>query len=273
MSQSEDKENLISSKAEDQSAQTADKKGDEQLNKEAQTTEEQNVYKQVLEKLAIPQSQDIQENSGQEPPESRNPEKISDKSQTKTMVENIIKQDFLKIESLAKLGLINSQLEQNLKNQVLKRAFDMLVQTQKLKQTLPPAQNIEPQTKDEVFREFEKENPDFFAPAGRKEVLDYLKSENVSIGKDDIKKITSIVENIEKTAIDRYLKQSAYEKNLTNSNELAKQRLTANAQNSSFQDKNLARTFTREQIGKMSGAEFTKYEPMIMEQLKKGLIR
>jgi hypothetical protein len=48
--------------------------------------------------------------------------------------------------------------------------------------------------------------------------------------------------------------------------------LTANAQNKGFQDKNFSRTFTREQIGKMSGAEFAKYEPLIMEHLKKGLI-
>jgi len=124
-----------------------------------------------------------------------------------------------------------------------------------------------------VLNEFQKGKPDFFNPDGRKEVLDYLKSDGVIIGKDELEKISSMVENLEKTAIDRYLKNEAYQTNLNNSNEVAKQKLTANAQNSSFQDKNYSRSFTREQIGKMSGAEFAKYEPLIMDQLKKGLIQ
>ncbi len=49
-------------------------------------------------------------------------------------------------------------------------------------------------------------------------------------------------------------------------------RLRANAQNANFDDTQ-TRVFTREQIGKMSGAEFAKYEKAIMEQLRKGLIR
>ena len=55
-------------------------------------------------------------------------------------------------------------------------------------------------------------------------------------------------------------------------NEAAKQRLRANAQNPNAAENN-ARIFTREQIGKMSGAEFAKNERAIMEQLRKGLIR
>jgi len=235
----------------------------------------QNLYKQVLEKLGqnpvIPQ--DIQEKFPQDVQGNSQLTQNSDNSQTKTMVENIIKQDFLKIESLMKLGAIDSLQGQDLKKQVLKKAFDVLVQNEKTRQNLPPASNAAPQSKDEAFREFDKENPDFFSSDGRKEVLDYLKSENVVIDKEDIQKISTMVESIEQNAVARYLQQSTYEKNLTDSNELAKQRLTANAQNSSFQDKNLTRTFTREQIGNMSSAEFTKYEPMIMEQLKKGLIK
>lgn len=232
---------------------------------------EQDVYNRVLEKLAVEEnSGQVQEKSAQA--EAQSPEIDSVQAQTKAMIEVTLKQDFLKIESLAKLGIINSLQKQNLKNIVLKKAFDMIVQNEKMRR-LSPAPLSGPQGKDEAFREFDKENPDFFTSDGRKEVLDYLKSESVSVDKDDLQKISQMVENIEKNAIDRYLKQSAYEKNLLDSNELAKQKLTANAQNSSFQDKNLTRTFTREQIGKMSGAEFVKYEPLIMEQLRKGLIR
>ena len=64
----------------------------------------------------------------------------------------------------------------------------------------------------------------------------------------------------------------SHEKSLNDENEIAKKRLRANAQNSTFDD-NKNRVFTREQIGKMSGAEFARNEKAIMEQLKKGLIR
>ena len=80
------------------------------------------------------------------------------------------------------------------------------------------------------------------------------------------------VEKLEKSAIEKYLQQQAHEKSLNDENEAAKQRLQANAQNQMFTDDN-SRIFTREQIGKMSGAEFAKNEQAIMEQLRKGLIR
>ena len=81
-----------------------------------------------------------------------------------------------------------------------------------------------------------------------------------------------MIENIEKTAVARYLRELDHEKTLNNENESAKQRLRANAQKAvSDGTKNMV--FTREQIGKMSGAEFAKNERMIMEQLRKGLIR
>ena len=81
-----------------------------------------------------------------------------------------------------------------------------------------------------------------------------------------------MIEKLEDGAIRRYLKQTAHEKSLNDENEIAKQRLRANAQNSNFDDMK-TRAFTREQIGKMSGAEFAKNERLIMDQLKRGLIR
>ena len=78
---------------------------------------------------------------------------------------------------------------------------------------------------------------------------------------------------ISKAPIQNHNLKKQQKKNLNNSNEVAKQKLTANAQNSGFKDKNFSRTFTREQIGEMSGAEFAKHEPLIMDQLKKGLIQ
>lgn len=247
----------------------------EESKKSEEPVTDQKLYDEVLEKLdikPIEKKQVIRENSMQEKPQNL------EQSQVTVQVENAIKQDFEKIQKLMQIGLINSEQGQNLKKQVLKKAFDKLVQTEKIRRNLPPA--LSPQQnaatsvadKNEVFEEFSKSNPEFFTSEGRKEVLDYLKSDDVIIGKDELSKISNIIRAVEKAAIDRYLKKVTHEKTLRDSNEVAKQRLTANAQKTSSGN-NLLRTFTREQIGKMSSAEFAKYESVIMENLKKGLIK
>lgn len=245
---------------------------------------DQKLYDEVLEKLDIvkkTQNKDIQDQINQRATlheklknETHQSPKI-EKSQEQLQIENTLVRDFTKLQKLMQAGLINSGQEQNLKNQVLKKAFDKLVQIEKIKRTAPEqlSKVTEVATNtNEVFEEFSKSNPEFFVPDGRKEVLNYLKADGVTIGKDELNKISDIVRVVEKSAIDRYLKKAAYEKTLRDSNEISKQRLTANAQKTSFGGSFL-RNFTREQIGKMSSAEFIKYEPVIMEQLKKGLIR
>lgn len=248
---------------------------------EAQSSNEididEDLYKEVLEKLDIKaKTEDIQEQSMQEKNiNEAHLNKIKQLEKSQSEIETAISQDFIKIQKLMNSGLINSVQGQNLKKQVLKKAFDKLVQTEKIKRNLSSASNqtsnIEV-NKNKVFEEFSKSNPDFFNPEGRKDVLEYLKSNDVIMGKDELSKISEIIRIVEKSAIERYLKKVSHEKTLRTSNEAAKQRLTANAQKSTLNN-NLSRSFTREQIGKMSSAEFTKYEPIIMEQLKKGLIK
>lgn len=259
---------------------------EEAQKKEPKKTFEREINKdlhdEILEKLDIkPKNteQDIQKNTMQETSKQKvhtEPDDL-ESINTKTQVEKAISQDFEKIQKLVASGLINSVQGQNLKKQVLKKAFDMLVQTEKIRRGLSPAEdkNLQsniPVNKDEAFEEFSKSNPDFFTSKGRKEVLNYLKSDDVIIGKDELNKISEIIRVVEQAAIDRYLQNAAHEKTLRDSNEAAKQRLIANAQKSSLSG-NLSRTFTREQIGKMNSAEFTKYESQIMEQLKKGMIK
>ncbi len=248
---------------------------------------DQKFYEEILEKLDIKskensneKNQDIQNKLMQEKLKqetSDNQVKNLQKSQAEMQIKTAITQDFDKIQKLVKAGLINSGQGQNLKKQVLKKAFDKLVQTEKVKRSRPAVLqdksiNNETFSKQKVFEEFSQSNPNFFTSDGRKEVLNYLQSDGVNLGKDDLSKISSIVRTVEKAAIDRYLKKVAHEKTLRQSNENAKQRLTANAQKSGFSAGG-PKSFTREQIGKMSSAEFTKYEPIIMENLKKGLIK
>lgn len=296
-SQAEEMQNETSSEnADDQELQGSDLKAKEdvtQINEDS-TAENENsaeessktpeckiekdLHDLILEKLDIKQKSETSGNQEESAQKQKPDSKTDDleRVKTKMQVEQAISQDFAKIQKLEESGLINSAQGQSLKKQVLKKAFDMLVQTEKIKRGLGSAsaqqQAPAPADKDKVIEEFSKSNPDFFTSDGRKEVLNYLKSNDVAFGTDELDKISGVIRTVEKAAIDRYLQNAAHEKTLRDSNETAKQRLTANAQKLSSSG-NLSRTFTREQIGKMSATEFAKYESQIMDQLKKGLIK
>lgn len=233
---------------------------------------EKELYDEVLDKLDI-QKKNVDDIQNQNVEKTQIVQNNFQNSLIKSNVEKAIKNDFIKIQQMQKAGLINSAQGQNLQKQVLRKAFDTLVQAEKSK-TTAISQNSVGKNSNEMsaLEDFTKTNPDFFNANGRKEVYEFLKTGVGSIGKDELNKISEIVRIVEKSAIDRYLQKVSYEKTLKDSNETAKKRLTANAQKSRSAV-NLSRNFTREQIGKMSSAEFTKYESQIMEQLKKGLIK
>lgn len=137
-------------------------------------------------------------------------------------------------------------------------------------QKLEPATNQPLQTEQSQLEIFNSEYPKFFNPEGRGDILNYLKPLNLD--KDELVKIAQLVEGLEKSAVDRYLKKSEYEKSLNDENTLAKSKLTAYAQNAAPKSE-INRIYTREDIGNMSGEEFTKNEKAIMEQVKLGLIK
>ena len=189
-----------------------------------------------------------------------------DKNEQKQRLRSNLKADVDNLRLLFNSGLINQQQGQNLLNHIIRTALDENVQ---------PMSEEKPELildKNVAFKEFEKEKPEFFSCEGRSEILNYLKSDEIQFDKDELFKISKIVEQAEKSAIERYLKKAAHEENLEKSNSAAKQRLQANAQKSKNDGKNEL-PFTREQIGKMSSAEFLKNESLIMQQLKKGLIK
>lgn len=179
-------------------------------------------------------------------------------------INSIVSNDLRRIQKMVDDGVIDNTQGQYLVNYVIDRAYSMV------KDLNQGEVQIQPQR--DAFAEFEAENAGFFNRDGRGEVLEYLKRSGFDGDKDEISLISKMIEKLENGAVERYLKQTAHEKSLNDENEIAKQRLRANAQNSNFDDVK-TRAFTREQIGKMSGAEFAKYEKAIMEQLRKGLIR
>ena len=183
-----------------------------------------------------------------------------------------IKQTVLKdiqvIENLVQTGAMTQEQGQNLMNYVTKKAFEKYTLSQQNSQN--PV-NMMQQTPASV-QNTSGAVPEFFNRDGRLDVFDYLQNSNTAFDQDELSKISALVEKIENTAVERYLREKEHEKTLNSENEAAKQKLRAYAQNSAY-DGNKNLVFTREQIGKMSGAEFAKYERMIMDQLRKGLIK
>ncbi len=188
----------------------------------------------------------------------------------KTLPKSPIPEDFKKnlnnLQIILNSGLINPLQGQNLLRHIIQEALNLNVQNSQEDLTTQMSD------KAKAFEEFSKENPKFFDVDGRKEILNYLKSDDISVDRDELSKISKIVEAVEYSAIQRYLQKVAHEENLEKANLQAKQKLQANAQNTKSESKNLS-PFTREQIGNMTSAEYLKNEPLIMEQLKKGLIK
>lgn len=204
---------------------------------------------------------------GVQQPVNTNPEEI------KQMAVN----DLNTIKNLVQAGVMTQEQGQNLMNYVTQKAFEKYTLSQNNSQIpVTGQQPISAQSQLQMQPQMQLGQgsvpPEFFNRDGRIDVYDYLKNSNATFDEDELSKISALVEKIENTAIDRYLKELQHEKTLSNENETAKQRLRANAQNSGSDGLNNL-VYTREQIGKMSGAEFAKHERAIMDQLKKGLIK
>ena len=185
-----------------------------------------------------------------------------------TKVEKTVNNDLDVIRSLMEVGLVSRQQGQNLMTEVIENAYKSITTTGDEQVNSPNSTEAEPQK--DYFAEFLMSKPDFFNGKGREDVLTYLKNSPVKFDKDELFQISELIESLEKSAVDRYLQKLEYGKTLNDENRMAKQRLTANAQNSNANDNNMV--FTRAQIGKMSGDEFAKYESLIMDQMRKGLI-
>lgn len=106
-------------------------------------------------------------------------------------------------------------------------------------------------------------------------LLNYLKNLDISLDAEDMKKIEDVVLELEKAAMERKSTSINSEEALNmlkNSNEIAKDRLmTGSLKGTAFQEPP-AKTFSRDEIAKMSTAEFIKNEPVINYQLQNGLL-
>ncbi len=154
--------------------------------------------------------------------------------------------DIFNVRKLINAGLVAPAQAQGLVQQIIQKAYDAA-------------------NPGSAAAEYDEE---FFRCEGRCDVLDYLKKSN--LGKDEIGHVTALINKVEQAAVANYLKKQERDKALNSQNEAAKRRMRVSAQKPGA---GINMAFTREQIGKMSCAEFAKHERSIMEQLRKGLIR
>ncbi len=181
-------------------------------------------------------------------------------------LEQAIKSDAQKLEILMQQGTIDQSQGQYLMTQLARKYNEINM----CKNSFPSVNQPQPPVALNPMDLFNQENPGFFDKGTRGEVLNYIK--DLDMDKDEISKIAKIVEGLETSAVDGYLKKSAHEKSLNDENSAAKSKLTSYAQNAPA-DTNLGRVFTRADIGNMTGEEFAKNEKLIMEQVKQGLIK
>lgn len=187
-------------------------------------------------------------------------------------LEQSIGADVQNVNNLMSQGIISQQQGQYLLAQLTAKAQSINAYKNAQSKNQMPVQPVptpvrQPQNPMDLFNQ---ERPGFFDAEGRGDVLNYIKG--LDMDKDEILKIAQLVEGLENSAVDKYLKKSEYEKSLNDENLRAKSRLTSYAQNASSDNK-MTKVFTREDIGRMSGEEFAKNEKLIMEQVKQGLIK
>lgn len=108
-------------------------------------------------------------------------------------------------------------------------------------------------------------------------LLDYLKGHNLNLDAADMKEIEEIVLALEAAAIEKEGISGANNtekaiKLLNESNEIAKGRLISASLAGQGTKSLPEKTFTRDEIARMSTAEFIKNEPIINYQLQNGLI-
>ena len=193
-------------------------------------------------------------------------------------LEQLVGQDVGTVKDLVQNGIITEQQGHIFMNQLTEKAQQINAYknalNQKLEQDTTLPETFEDNKMSYVQKTplelFNQEKPEFFAKSGRADLLNYLKGYDMD--KDEILQIVQLVEGLEKSAVENYLRKTEYEKSLNDENAIAKSKLTAYAQNAPS-DSNFSRVFTREEIGNMSGDEFTKNEKAIMQQMRQGMIK
>lgn len=105
-------------------------------------------------------------------------------------------------------------------------------------------------------------------------LLDYLKGHDLNLDARDMKEIEAVILALEAAAVEKEAKKTGENtlKLINDTNEIAKERLVSGSLAGQGTKNIPGKLFTRDEIAKMSTAEFIKNEPVINYQLQNGLI-
>ncbi len=196
-----------------------------------------------------------------------------------------------KIQALVNAGKIDTNVGTALLNQML---VDSLKQNSQsgvnFPQNLNQAQAQIPQQNDkmlqnaqtqaqqtplnivELLKQFEANNVDFFKKPSRQSLKEYLQNNIEEMTPSQIEAISKLVTTIETGAVDDYVNQMNYQKQLENANKEAISKMNTNVANTTNVSNNaLNKIFTREDVKNMTTDEFLANEAQIMAQLREEM--
>ena len=192
-----------------------------------------------------------------------------------------------KVQALVNAGKIDTNVGTALLNQML---IDSLKQNSQSGANFPQnlnqvqtqnqmlQQNSETQLQQtplcivELFKQFETNNADFFKKPARQSLKEYLQNNIDEMTPSQIEAISKLVTTIETGAVDDYVNQMNYQKQLENANKEAISKMNTNVANTSNVSNNaLNKIFTREDVKNMTTDEFLANEEQIMAQLREEM--
>ena len=190
-----------------------------------------------------------------------------------------------KVQALVNAGKIDTSVGTALLNQMLIDSLKQNSQSganfpQNLNQTQNQMlqQNSENQLQQtplgivELLKQFETNNADFFKKPARQSLKEYLQNNIDEMTPSQIEAISKLVKTIETGAVDDYVNQMNYQKQLENANKEAISKMNTNVANTSNVSNNaLNKIFTREDVKNMTTDEFLANEEQIMAQLREEM--
>ncbi len=124
----------------------------------------------------------------------------------------------------------------------------------------------------ELLKQFEANNVDFFKKPSRQSLKEYLQNNIEEMTPSQIEAISKLVTTIETGAVDDYVNQMNYQKQLENANKEAISKMNTNVANTTNVPNNaLNKIFTREDVKNMTTDEFLANEAQIMAQLREEM--
>ena len=123
-----------------------------------------------------------------------------------------------------------------------------------------------------MLKQFETNNADFFKKPSRQSLKEYLQNNVDEMTPSQIDAISKLVTTLETGAVDDYVNQMNYQKQLENANKEAISKMNTNVTNTSNVSNNaLNKIFTREDVKNMTTDEFLANEEQIMAQLREEM--